>query len=547
MATPLQSPPPPTGITTRARSGTSSRSSSPSVPWPASHVGVVERVHEREPVRARPLLGRSGTHSSTGGAADVDDRALGRAPPPSWRSGHRRGRRPRSARPGCARPRPAPARGCRPTAPTTPAAQPSSPRAVSFARRAADLEGTSALQVLGLQRDDGRPRARRTCGWRGWGSRRAVVATPARAARTSSAVTGEDSTVATSVRLSLARGTPWGMKALGTPETLLPQRRHARRVPALGDAHAAPAVGRHRRPRAARVRPRGGRGPCDLRSPPRSDRPGRPRTPAASSSRWRTGSRSSTSRPATLEPLAEFPHGREDMRANDGDVDPAGRFWIGTLCEDEAPDRAALYRYDPDGTLTPVLQPVSLSNGLAWATGEQRMYYVDTPTKRVDVLDYDAATGEVSNRRPFALIEDGGGVSTALRIDVEDGVWVALYGGAQVRRYGPGGTLDAGPPPPGRQRHRLQRSAARTGAACSSPPRAPAAARRQPVHRRAGHRRPAGPGVRRHDHDHRRRRARHPLPHLARARRVRRDEPRPGLLGRLRRAAAPTTASRATG
>src|SRR3954470_12328595 len=29
-----------------------------------------------------------------------------------------------------------------------------------------------------------------------------------------------------------------------------------------------------------------------------------------------------------LEPLAAFPHAREDMRANDGDVDPAGRFWI---------------------------------------------------------------------------------------------------------------------------------------------------------------------------------------------------------------------------
>ena len=145
-----------------------------------------------------------------------------------------------------------------------------------------------------------------------------------------------------------------------------------------------------------------------------------------------------------LEPLAEFPHGRDGMRANDGDVDPAGRFWIGTMCLDEAPDRAALYRYEPgDNTLTPVLQPVSLSNGLAWAAGEQRMYYVDTPTKRVDVLDYDAETGEVADRRPFALIEDGVGSPDGLAIDVEDGVWVALYGGAQVRRYGPGGTLDA--------------------------------------------------------------------------------------------------------
>jgi sugar lactone lactonase YvrE len=144
-----------------------------------------------------------------------------------------------------------------------------------------------------------------------------------------------------------------------------------------------------------------------------------------------------------LEPLAEFPHRRKDMRANDGDVDPAGRFWIGTMCDDEAPDLAALYRYDPDRTLTPVLEPVSLSNGLGWAVGEQRMYYVDSPTKRIDVLDYDAATGEIADRRPFAVIEEGVGVPDGLSLDIEDGVWVALYGGAQVRRYGPGGTLDA--------------------------------------------------------------------------------------------------------
>jgi sugar lactone lactonase YvrE len=144
-----------------------------------------------------------------------------------------------------------------------------------------------------------------------------------------------------------------------------------------------------------------------------------------------------------VEPLAEFPHTREDMRANEGDVDPAGRFWIGTMCEDEAPDRAALYRYDPDGRLTTVLDPVSLSNGLGWAAGEQRMYYVDSPTKRVDVLDYDPETGEVADRRPFALIEEGVGVPDGLALDIEDGVWVALCGGAQVRRYGPSGSLDA--------------------------------------------------------------------------------------------------------
>ncbi len=39
IATPEHSPPPPTGMTTMARSGTSSSSSSPSEPWPATIAG----------------------------------------------------------------------------------------------------------------------------------------------------------------------------------------------------------------------------------------------------------------------------------------------------------------------------------------------------------------------------------------------------------------------------------------------------------------------------------------------------------------------------
>jgi sugar lactone lactonase YvrE len=140
-----------------------------------------------------------------------------------------------------------------------------------------------------------------------------------------------------------------------------------------------------------------------------------------------------------LETVAELPHAHPGLRANDGAVDPAGRFWVGTMAEDESPGKGALYRFD--GALTTALEPVSLSNGLDW-TGS-RMCYVDSPTKRVDVLDYDAATGSVEHRRPFVTIEDGVGVPDGLVLDDDGGIWLALYGGGQVRRYGPDGSLDA--------------------------------------------------------------------------------------------------------
>jgi sugar lactone lactonase YvrE len=136
-----------------------------------------------------------------------------------------------------------------------------------------------------------------------------------------------------------------------------------------------------------------------------------------------------------IEDLVALPHAHPGLRSNDGNVDPEGRFWVGTMALDESPDKGALYRY-AGGELTTILEPISLSNGLGWRG--DRMYYVDSPTKRVDVMDYD---GEVSARRPFAHIEEGVGVPDGLVVDDEGGVWVALYGGAQVRRYSPDGEL----------------------------------------------------------------------------------------------------------
>jgi sugar lactone lactonase YvrE len=141
-----------------------------------------------------------------------------------------------------------------------------------------------------------------------------------------------------------------------------------------------------------------------------------------------------------LETLAPIPHGR-DLRLNDGGVDPAGRFWVGSMALDERPGAAALYRFD-DAGLTQVLDGVSLSNGLGWSPDGRRMYYVDSLTHRIDLFDFDAAAGAISDRRPFVEIEPEDGFPDGLAIDDEEGVWVALFRGHSVRRYGPDGSLD---------------------------------------------------------------------------------------------------------
>jgi sugar lactone lactonase YvrE len=145
-------------------------------------------------------------------------------------------------------------------------------------------------------------------------------------------------------------------------------------------------------------------------------------------------------RSGELEPVAEIPHAHPGLRANDGAIDPGGRFWVGTMAVDESPGQGALYRLD-GGELTTILEPIDLSNGLDWRG--TRMYYADTPTQRVDLLDYDEATGAVENRRPFVTVDDADGSPDGLVLDDEGGVWIALWGGGAVRRYDPDGTHTA--------------------------------------------------------------------------------------------------------
>jgi sugar lactone lactonase YvrE len=127
---------------------------------------------------------------------------------------------------------------------------------------------------------------------------------------------------------------------------------------------------------------------------------------------------------------------------NDGSCDASGRFWAGTMALDERPGAGTLYRLSGDGHVETVLRPVTISNGLDWTDDDERMYFVDTATGCVDVFDFDAAAGAISNRRTFVRIAPEQGAPDGLTVDAEGCVWVSLWGGGAVHRYAPRGTLE---------------------------------------------------------------------------------------------------------
>lgn len=131
------------------------------------------------------------------------------------------------------------------------------------------------------------------------------------------------------------------------------------------------------------------------------------------------------------------------IRMNDGKADPWGRFWAGTMGLDKRPGAGTLYCLDPDLRVTTALEPVTISNGLDWADDRRTMFYVDTPTRRVDRFDLDAGGAGLRNRRPFISVPHDMGAPDGLTLDSAGRLWLALWGGSAVCCYSASGEVEA--------------------------------------------------------------------------------------------------------
>jgi sugar lactone lactonase YvrE len=126
-------------------------------------------------------------------------------------------------------------------------------------------------------------------------------------------------------------------------------------------------------------------------------------------------------------------------RLNDGACDPAGRFLVGTLSLGDPTGRETLHRIEDDGSLTTLDDDLTLSNGLAWSPDGAVMYSVDTLAGVVRARPYDPVTGAPGPRTDLLHVEAGW--PDGMRVDVDGNLWVAIWGGGQVRCLSPGGTL----------------------------------------------------------------------------------------------------------
>ena len=90
---------------------------------------------------------------------------------------------------------------------------------------------------------------------------------------------------------------------------------------------------------------------------------------------------------------------REYNRTNDGKIGPDGRFWFGTMDDNEELDSGCLYSWHPDSGLQCHLRGINISNTFVWSPDAKYMYFADSKLQLIWRFAFDIQTSSISKER----------------------------------------------------------------------------------------------------------------------------------------------------
>lgn len=125
-------------------------------------------------------------------------------------------------------------------------------------------------------------------------------------------------------------------------------------------------------------------------------------------------------------------------RCNDGGCDANGRLWVGTMERTYKTGAGSLYSIDHDTQPVKKKNNISISNGLVWSADNTKMYFIDSPTQKVQLFNFSKDAGDIHFVKICIDIPKEMGTPDGMCIDEEGMLWIAHWGGYGVYRWNPG-------------------------------------------------------------------------------------------------------------
>jgi sugar lactone lactonase YvrE len=129
---------------------------------------------------------------------------------------------------------------------------------------------------------------------------------------------------------------------------------------------------------------------------------------------------------------------RETNRFNDGKVDRSGRFFAGTMDDEENEATGAFYRIDKSLQCARIEDGFRVTNGPAFSP-DGRIMYANDSARQLTFAYTAGADGIPGGRREFVRWGEADGYPDGMTVDAEGCLWVAFWDGWCVRRVSPEG------------------------------------------------------------------------------------------------------------
>lgn len=142
-----------------------------------------------------------------------------------------------------------------------------------------------------------------------------------------------------------------------------------------------------------------------------------------------------------VEPLALMEPANPAIQLADGKVDRAGRFVFGTSHRQAKEPIGGLWSLGTDGRISQLDGGLILGNGPCWSPDDAVLYHADSMRHLIYAYDYDIATGEAGNRRPFFDSSAYGPIPDGATVDADGNLWVAICEGGVVLQLSPAGKV----------------------------------------------------------------------------------------------------------
>lgn len=131
-----------------------------------------------------------------------------------------------------------------------------------------------------------------------------------------------------------------------------------------------------------------------------------------------------------------------NTRLNDGRVDRQGRFVVGGMDEGGKGPLSAVYRLDPDLSVSRLFGEVGCANGTCFSPDGMTMWFADSFRGSIERFNYDVRTGVPSDRQTIGATA-APGVPDGSCVDRDGFIWNAVWEGYRVERWNPEGRVSA--------------------------------------------------------------------------------------------------------